>query len=86
MITNFYRVITAEVFNRIPVDGIVVGREFRYKWSKDRTLVMVEREQGFDVNERWITHDEALAIVSTSEWTLSKEEFYALHNTQDGEA
>jgi hypothetical protein len=85
MITNYYRVITAEVFQRIPVNGIVGGRDFRHKWCKDGSLVMVEREQGFDVNERWITHDEALKIVSTSDWTLTKEEFYALQQIQYGE-
>ena len=80
MITNYYRILTKEVFERIPVDGIVGGRNFRHKWSKNGLFVMVEREQGFNVNERWLTNEQALEVISTSDWTLTKDEFMQLYD------
>lgn len=41
MDTNKYRIITADAFERIPLDGIVGNRECQ-RWSVDRSLVMVE--------------------------------------------
>lgn len=69
MDTNFYRIITANAFERIPLDGIVGGRNDRQRWSQDRTLVMVERQKGFVTNDRWLTHEEALQTIQTPEWT-----------------
>ena len=67
MASNRYRIITAETFQRIPMDGIV-GTPEEQRVSNDGTLYMVERAEGFTSNDRWITHEEAIVIIGTPEW------------------
>lgn len=71
-----YRIITREVFDRIPMEGIAGTRDTRHRRSRDRSLVMVKRPFGIDANARWMSHSDAIAILETPEWTISEADFW----------
>lgn len=64
---KFYRVVTREVFERIPFDGLV-GQPNTQRMSLDGSLFIVERAAEFSANARWISHAEAFILVSGPEW------------------
>ena len=67
MATRMYRVISAETMQRIPMDGIVNDRENQY-YNPSQEWVIVERQDGFVSNERWLTHPQALIVLEQPEW------------------
>lgn len=64
---NYYRIISIDALSRIPIEGIRGGADSQ-RVSIDGMSVIVERESGFAVNSRWITHEQALAVVSGPDW------------------
>jgi hypothetical protein len=65
---RFYRVVTRQVFERIPFDGLL-GVPETQRPRRDGEYYIVERAPGFDVNERWMSYAEALELVAGPEWT-----------------
>jgi len=76
---KFYRVVSREVFERIPFDGIV-GEASTQRVSLDGSQFIVERAANFTKNARWISHAEAIELVLGPEW-ISPNRY-----PQDGEA
>jgi len=64
---KYYRVVTREVFERIPFDGLV-GDPPTQRMSIDGTQFIVERAAEFSKNSRWMNHAEAVAFVAAPEW------------------
>ena len=62
-----YRVVSSEVFERIPFDGLV-GHRPTQRMSIDGTQFIVERAAEFSKNSRWMNHAEAVAFVAAPEW------------------
>jgi len=65
--TKFYRIVTSEVFNRIPKDGLH-GLPEAQRFSLSGEFVIVQRAEGYAVNDRWLTHENALSLIKNSEW------------------
>ncbi len=74
-----YRIISKEVFDRIPTDGIVGDRNTRQRWNRSHTSVMVKRPFGAEANDRWMNHDEAISILETEGWSISEDDFLSGH-------
>ncbi len=72
MDTKFYRIVTREVFERIPFDGILGERETQ-RQSIDGTHFVLERNAEFPINERWLSHGETLELMATPEWSLPEQ-------------
>ena len=68
---KYYRIITIDVLNRVPIEGID-GDRSNQRVSVDGTKAIVERAEGFNANERWFTHEEALEIVAGPEWNSNE--------------
>lgn len=62
--TYRYRIMSAEALSRIPTEGVSDPR-----MNLAGTEGILERKAGYVLNDRWITHDEAIAITSGIEWT-----------------
>jgi len=65
---RFYRVVSREVFERIPFDGLM-GTAQTQRARRDGQYYIVERAPNFDVNDRWISYEEALNLVAQPDWT-----------------
>lgn len=63
-----YRVIDMAVLLRAPLGGLHGDRDTQ-RTSIDGTKVIVERREGHTINERWMTHDSALVLMGTLEWS-----------------
>jgi hypothetical protein len=64
---RYYRIVSRQVFERIPFDGIVGNRESQ-RSNNDGNFFLVERAKGFPTNDRWLDVDEILSIVSAYDW------------------
>lgn len=67
MDTNYYRVISIETLNRVPFDGLK-GNMNTQRASLDAQFILVERAEGFSINDRWMSHSEAMQLIQTPEW------------------
>jgi hypothetical protein len=65
---KFYRVVTREVFERVPFGGLI-GPPETQRQRIDGEYYIVERAPGFDVNDRWLTNEEAKELVAGPDWT-----------------
>ena len=72
-----YRIISREVFDRIPFEGIAGGKDARHRWNRDHSMVMVKRPFGMDANARWMSHGDAMAVLETPDWTISEVDFWS---------
>lgn len=72
-----YRIISREVFDRIPFEGIAGDRDTRHRWNRAGTLVMVKRPFGVESNARWMSYADAIAILETDDWTISATDFWS---------
>ena len=66
--TYRYRIMSAEALSRIPTEGVSEPR-----MNLAGTEGIIERRPGYPLNERWMTHKEAINITTGIEWMLPDE-------------
>jgi hypothetical protein len=66
--TYRYRIMSAEALSRIPTEGVSEPR-----MNLAGTEGIIERKSGYPLNERWMTHEEAINITTGIEWVLPDE-------------
>lgn len=67
MATRRYRIVSSEVLQRIPFDGIVDGINGAVG-NVCGDIFIVERKEGFPLNDRWLSHEAIIAYMNEPPW------------------